>query len=33
MKWVDPKNFEPEDYFSGGWLKGVKEYLTLRENK
>ncbi len=33
MKWIDPKNFKPEDYFSGGWLKGVKEYLILRENK
>lgn len=30
MQWVDPKNFKPEDYFSGGWLEGVKEYLRIR---
>ncbi len=27
--WVDPKDFRPEDYFKGGWLKGVQEYLAL----
>lgn len=27
MKWVDRKNFKPEEYFKGGWLKGVKEYI------
>ncbi len=27
--WVDPNNFKPEDYFTGGWLKGVQEYLDL----
>ncbi len=27
MLWVDPKDFKPEDYFTGGWLKGVREYL------
>jgi 8-oxo-dGTP pyrophosphatase MutT (NUDIX family) len=32
MKWVDPKNFHPEDYFTGGWLQGVKEYLALHKN-
>ena len=26
--WVDPNNFKPEDYFTGGWLTGVKEYLN-----
>src|SRR3989344_1152705 len=26
--WVDPKGFKPEDYFQGGWLKGVQEYLA-----
>ncbi|MFA7286579.1 MAG: NUDIX domain-containing protein [Patescibacteria group bacterium] len=26
--WVDPKSFRPEDYFTGGWLTGVKEYLN-----
>ena len=25
-KWVDLKNFTPEEYFLGGWLKGVKEF-------
>lgn len=32
MEWVDVSNFKPEDYFSGGWLKGVQEYLK-RENR
>lgn len=27
--WVDPKDFHPEGYFKGGWLKGVREYLAL----
>ncbi len=31
--WADPKNFKPEDYFTGGWLKGVKEYLTIRNSQ
>ncbi|MFA7216841.1 MAG: NUDIX domain-containing protein [Candidatus Paceibacterota bacterium] len=31
MLWVDPDNFKPEDYFTGGWLKGVKEYLNLKK--
>jgi 8-oxo-dGTP pyrophosphatase MutT (NUDIX family) len=31
MLWVDPNNFKPEDYFTDGWLKGVKEYIVLRE--
>ena len=30
MLWVDISNFKPEDYFTGGWLNGVKEYLELR---
>jgi ADP-ribose pyrophosphatase YjhB (NUDIX family) len=29
MLWVDPSNFKPEEYFTGGWLKGVQEYLNL----
>ena len=29
MLWVDPKDFEPERYFTGGWLKGMEEYLAL----
>ncbi len=27
MEWVSVKTFKPEDYFKGGWLTGVKEYL------
>lgn len=30
MKWVDIKDFKPESYFTGGWLKGVQEYLIKR---
>jgi len=30
MCWVDPSHFRPEEYFTGGWLKGVQEYLQLR---
>lgn len=25
-EWVDVKTFKPEDYFTGGWLKGIQEY-------
>ncbi|OGZ02843.1 MAG: hypothetical protein A3G64_00680 [Candidatus Liptonbacteria bacterium RIFCSPLOWO2_12_FULL_60_15] len=32
MRWVDLVNFKPEDCFSGGWLKGAKEYLDLRRS-
>jgi len=28
--WVSVKSFNPNRYFKGGWLKGVKEYLALR---
>lgn len=27
--WVDPKHFEPQKYFKGGWLRGVQEYLSI----
>ena len=30
MLWVNPTDFNPEDYFTGGWLKGVQEYLAIR---
>lgn len=30
--WVDPKTFKPEEYFTGGWLKGVQEYLQKRSS-
>jgi len=26
-KWVDVATFKPADYFTGGWLKGVQDYL------
>jgi len=29
MEWVDINSFEPEAYFTGGWLKGVQEYKEL----
>ncbi len=29
MLWVLPQEFQPEQYFTGGWLEGVKEYLAL----
>jgi len=29
LKWVDVNDFKPEDYFTGGWLEGVREYLQL----
>ncbi len=28
MKWVDIDTFNPEEYFNGGWLEGVREYLS-----
>jgi len=27
--WIDPKGFKPEEYFEGGWLKGVEDYLKI----
>jgi hypothetical protein len=33
LLWVDPKDFKPEDYFRGGWLKGVQEYLAIYNKK
>ena len=30
FEWVDITSFKPEDYFRGGWLKGVQEYLELQ---
>jgi hypothetical protein len=29
LLWVDLKTFKPEDYFEGGWLKGIQEYLAI----
>jgi len=28
MEWVDINDFIPDNYFTGGWLSGVKEYLV-----
>lgn len=30
-EWVDLKAFKPEDYFTGGWLQGIKEYIQLKK--
>lgn len=30
MKWVEVGTFQPEEYFTGGWLTGVQEYLAQR---
>lgn len=30
-EWVSLKNLKPEDYFTGGWLKGVKEYMEFKK--
>jgi hypothetical protein len=29
MQWVDIDTFQPQKYFSGGWLSGVQEYLAM----
>ena len=31
MLWVDTKTFRPENYFTGGWLEGVKDYLAIQK--
>lgn len=31
-EWVDIATFEPEKYFTGGWLKGVEEYLEIKRS-
>ena len=28
MKWVDVTTFQPEQYFTGGWLTGTQEYIS-----
>lgn len=32
LEWVNVASFVPEDYFTGGGLKGVKEYLEIKKN-
>ncbi len=31
-EWVSCADFKPDDYFKGGWLQGVREYLQLVRN-
>ncbi len=31
MEWVDVKTFNPEDYFTGGWLTGIQEYIAKQK--
>lgn len=33
MEWVDLETFKPEEYFTDGWLTGVKEYLEGISNE
>ncbi len=33
MEWVPIEDFCPEEKFSGGWLKGVQEYLGIRRRQ
>jgi len=33
MEWVNLKNFKPEDYFTGGWLTGVQEYIEKNKGE
>lgn len=28
FEWVDVNSFKPQNYFTGGWLKGLQEYLN-----
>jgi ADP-ribose pyrophosphatase YjhB (NUDIX family) len=32
-KWVPVATFKPSDYFTGGWLKGVEEYIHIAHGK
>ena len=32
-QWVDIPTFKPKKYFTGGWLKGVQEYLKLKRHE
>ena len=29
-EWANLNNFQPEKYFSGGWLKGIEEYKEIK---
>jgi ADP-ribose pyrophosphatase YjhB (NUDIX family) len=30
--WADVKTFQPEKYFEGGWLRGVQDYLAIKNS-
>jgi len=30
--WADIKTFQPEKYLAGGWLKGVQDYLAIKNS-
>lgn len=32
-RWVDLNDFRPENFFEGGWLRGIKEYMSLRNTQ
>ena len=32
-EWIDVDSFEPEKYFTGGWLAGVQDYLAKQRRK
>lgn len=32
LLWADPATFNPDEYFKGGWLAGVKDYLALKSS-
>jgi len=32
MQWVNVREFKPGDYFEGGWLEGVKNYLLAQKS-
>jgi len=31
--WADQKTYKPEEYFKGGWLKGVQDYMDVKLGK
>ncbi len=31
QSWVHVEGFKPEEYFKGGWLKGVREYISIKK--
>lgn len=33
MKWVDVNTYDPIQDFTGGWLKGLQEYLEIEKDK